>query len=42
LPAIPRILPGGIAEIKPADGLDIAAEVETAGILAGAALGVSV
>ena len=42
LPAIPRILPGGIAEIKPADGLDVAAEIEAPGVLAGAALGVSV
>ena len=39
---VARILSGGIAEIEPADGLDVAAEIQTAGVLAGAALGVSV
>jgi hypothetical protein len=41
LPARARILAGGIAKNKPAEGLDVAAEIQTARVLAGAALGVS-
>ena len=34
--------PAGIAEIEAAEGLDVAAEIQAAGVLAGSALGVSV
>ena len=34
----PRIFPAGVAEIEPAYGLDVAAEIETPGVLTGAAL----
>ena len=38
----PWIFSGGIAEIEAAEGLDVAAEIQTARVLSGAALGVSV